>query len=330
MPPSVAVILAVLNEQDHIDACLESLVEQTHPAGEIIIADGGSTDQTEELLGAWRRRHPDLIRVIHNPDQHQAAGLTAAARAATSEILVRADGHTVFEPGYIAQSLAALTNSDAVAVGGAQRGSAESGVARSIAAAMTSALATGPAPYRHAAEPRWVDTVYLGAFRRSDFLAMGGFRRLPSGAAEDADLYYRWRERGRQILFDPSIRSFYHPRSSWGALARQYWKYGLAKAEMRALHGEFPSSRPYLPMMLVVALAAGLLIGLTGQWLPLLAILGLWSAALLYVGATVNGDSGVRLGAMAAAAIMHLAYGGGLLVGLIRPSARVLEDTQQY
>ena len=329
--PSVAVILAVFNEEDHIDACLESLVNQTHRADEIIIADGGSTDRTEELLEIWRRRHVDMIRIIDNPGRHQAAGLTSAARVSESEILVRADGHTVFAPDYIAQSVGTLVANEAVAVGGSQTGSAEGGVAAAIAAAMTSKVASGPAPYRHSDSILAVDTVYLGTFRRSDFLAMGGFRLLPSGAAEDADLYYRWRERGRTVLFNPAIRSQYHPRTSWRQLARQYWKYGVAKADMRMLHGEFPHKRPYLPVALVVALGLGLALGfITGLWWPLLLVTSAWLVALGSVVVTVAGSPTVRLGAAFAAAIMHVGYGGGLLVGLFRGRSRVVSATEEF
>lgn len=331
MPPSVAVILAVFNEEDHIDACLESLLNQTHPASEILIAEGGSTDRTEELLETWRRRHPGVIQFFDNPYRHQAAGLTAAARRATSEVLVRADGHTIFAPDYIARSVEALMTTDAVAVGGSQTGLAADGVAAAIAAAMESKMGSGPAPYRHSDTALEVDTVYLGTFRREDFLAMGGFRRLPSGAAEEADLYYRWREQDRKVLFDPTIASTYYPRSTWQALVRQYWKYGVAKADMRILHGEFPHSRPYLPMWLVVALALTFLLGIaTGTWWAFAAVAMLWFLALASVSYTSQGRAATRLGAGAAAAIMHLSYGAGLLIGLFRSPDRVRHETQEF
>lgn len=330
-PDSVAVILAVLNEEAHIDDCLASLVNQSLPAREIVIADGGSTDATLDMLRSWQDRYPNLITVIENPDRHQAAGLTLAARRAGAEYLVRADGHTRFAPDYLEASVAALVGGDAVAVGGSQVGDAPGGIAKAIAAAMTSPLAVGTAPYRHGTGPRPVDTVYLGAFRRRDFLEIGGFRRLPSGAAEDADLYYRWRRQGRTVLFHPEIRSAYHPRSTYRALARQFWRYGVAKADMVKLHGRLPHWRPLFPAALLLALVGALAIGLVwGLWQILAIIIGAWFTALAVVAAMVSGGPAVRIGAATAAAIMHVTYGAGLLAGLFRPAGAVARATRSF
>ncbi len=328
---SVAVILAVFNEEDHIDACLASLLEQTVVPDQIIVADGGSTDATATKLTEWQSAHPATINIIDNPHRHQAAGLTLAAQSADSEILVRADGHTTFDPTYISASVSALDGRSGVAVGGSQVGSADSGTARFIAAAMTSPLAVGPAPYRHQTEIGLVDTVYLGTFQRADFLELGGYRLLPSGAAEDADFYYRWRDRGWLVEFHPTIRSQYHPRQSFSALFRQFLKYGVAKADMLALHGRLPHLRPLAPAGLIVVVAASAIPGLlAGYWLPLIIVVGAWLLGLTGVALSVDSTPASRLGAAAAAGVMHVSYGFGLIKGLLRSPTRVRSETRTF
>ena len=45
--PTVSVILPVLNEEAHLDRCLRAVDEQTYPSIiEVVVADGGSTDET--------------------------------------------------------------------------------------------------------------------------------------------------------------------------------------------------------------------------------------------------------------------------------------------
>ncbi len=44
----VSVIATVLNEGQAIERLLESLAAQTRPPDEVVIADGGSTDETVE------------------------------------------------------------------------------------------------------------------------------------------------------------------------------------------------------------------------------------------------------------------------------------------
>ena len=58
----------VLNEENHIEACLNSLLHQSLPANEhmILVMDGGSTDATKEIIQSMMRKldgdkHPTLV-----------------------------------------------------------------------------------------------------------------------------------------------------------------------------------------------------------------------------------------------------------------------------
>lgn len=137
---------------------------------------------------------------------------------------------------------------------------------------------------------------------------------MPSGVAEDADLYFRWRSQGARILVDPSIRSWYTPRESPRGLWTQYHRYGVGKADLLYVNGRWPSWRPLAPLLLVVGLIVSTMLAVWSWW-PLLALLGVWVAVLALAG---RGRPLVVI----AAGIMHLAYGLGLLRGLLRrPSA---------
>jgi succinoglycan biosynthesis protein ExoA len=356
--PHVSVLLPVLNEAPSIDACLASLLAQDYPGAlEVVVAEGGSTDGTDERLRAAASRHPGRLRIVDNHRRLQAHGLNLAADCAKGEILVRADAHTIYAPDYTRRSVEALQDlaaaergpgSDAqadlaarppvgegadsagggagpqrwvpLAVGGRLRPVAGAPGQEAVAAAMRSPLAIGPGRFHHAERREEVDTVYLGAWRRADFLALGGFRALPSGAAEDADFYWRLRAAGGRVVLDPAIQSAYHPRGTIRALARQNWRYGVAKAEMLWLNGQLPSWRPLAPLALVTALAAAGLLAATGRsrW-PLGLVTGSWSGLL----AAVAQPSAHPTRTAAATAAMHLAYGTGLTRGLLRGPAPI-------
>jgi succinoglycan biosynthesis protein ExoA len=187
---------------------------------------------------------------------------------------------------------------------------------RAVAAAMESPLTMGPGRFHHATKREEVDTVYLGAFRKDDFEALGGFRAFPSGSSEDADFYYRWRKSGRRIHVDPWIVSSYTPRDTPAALWRQYFRYGMGKAEMLWVNGELPSWRPLAPLALVLGLILFALAGLlTGGWVALSLLAGLWLLVLVWVALRADAPA---VGVFRAAGIMHLAYGIGMIWGLIR------------
>jgi cellulose synthase/poly-beta-1,6-N-acetylglucosamine synthase-like glycosyltransferase len=313
--PSVAVLLPTLNEEAFIDACLASLAVQDYPGNwEVIVADGGSIDRTRELLEPWRDGIP--LTVIDNPARIQSEGLWLAAQATVADILVRADAHTTYAADYVRRSVEVLADTDATAAGGPMAPEAPSTFGQAVSRVMRTPLGVGPGAFHHGGERRAVDTVYLGAFRRQDFLSLGGMRTMPSGVAEDADFYWRMRQVGGTVMLDPTIRSVYRPRETWPTLAQQFFRYGRGKADMLLINGVWPSWRPLAPLLLVIGLAMGLILGLVWMWWPLLALLGLWLGLLLVAVRERPLD-------VVVAATMHVAYGMGLLTGFFRSPSKV-------
>ena len=305
-------LLPVFNEAGSIDECLQSLEGQDY-AGEwdLVVADGGSTDATPDHLARWRIRLPRL-RVVDNPRRLQSHALNVAADNTAADVLIRADAHTTYGPDYLTRSVQALLASGAAAVGGPMRPQGDNAFGRAVAAAYRSKFGIGPAPFHHTEQPTEGDTVYLGTMTRETFLANGGMRSLPSRVAEDADFFYRLRQRGGRILIDPSIRTTYRPRSTPTALWRQFYRYGLGKADMLYINGEFPTWRPLAPLALVLGLVAAIAFGLlTTIWWPLLLLIVGWILVLALA-------SRGRVLEVFVIAIMHVSYGVGLVRGLLR------------
>jgi cellulose synthase/poly-beta-1,6-N-acetylglucosamine synthase-like glycosyltransferase len=314
--PAVSVLLPLLNEKESVDKCLASLVAQDYTGPiEILIAEGGSTDGTRERLAEWVARLPGL-RVIDNPRRLQSHGLNLLAEHATGEIVIRADGHTTYAPDYVRRSVETLRRTGAVVVGGPMTPTGSDYFTRAVAAAMTSPWAIGTAKFRHATSEMETEAVYLGAMRRTDFLAMGGIRTFPTGVAEDADFFFRLSKTGARVVLDPLIVSSYQPRAHLGGLFRQFRRYGQGKAEMFWANGEFPSWRPLAPLALVITLTAASVISLiAGTPVPLALLAGAWLIGSLVVFI----PHGLLMPAVAVtAAVMQVAYGLGLAWGLLR------------
>jgi hypothetical protein len=221
------------------------------------------------------------------------------------------DGHTQYAKDYVDASLSAWQ--PAMAVGGPMVARGSAPWQRAIGNAMEDPLAIGPARFHHAMQVEEVDTVYLGAYSRTEFLEVGGYRTFKSGTVEDTDFYSRWRGTGRIVLVHPTIRSFYEPRATWRGLRIQYFRYGQGKAELLRLNRSLPSIRPLAPAALVLGLFVALALGPTVSWVPLAVLTAMWMVALLVVGARAASN---RIRTMAAAATMHFTYGLGFWVGL--------------
>src|SRR6202171_5567261 len=105
--PAVSVASTVLNESDDIDLLVESLMQQTLAPAEVIIVDGGSTDETWERLQAAREKSPTLIPIRDESCSLQrspgpiARGRNVAIAGASSDIVACADAGCTYHPDWL-------------------------------------------------------------------------------------------------------------------------------------------------------------------------------------------------------------------------------------
>jgi len=321
-PPLVTVAMPCLDEAHHVEACLASVLAQDYPPDrlEVLVADGGSTDGTRQILARLAAADP-RVQVIDNPDRLQASGMNAAIRKARGDVIVRMDVHCDYAPGYLRKCVEALRRTGAENVGGAQRARATTPFQRALCAALESPLGVGGARYRSEDQEGFVDTVFLGAFPRRVFEEVGLY---DPGAAtnEDAELNQRIVAAGGRVYLSREIVVHYFPRGSFRALARQYFRYGRGRARTLLKHRGLLSVRPVLPAAMV---AAGLALLATAHLQPLTP----W---LLGAFAALTGAEAVRVGRRAGGGliptvwaifpVLYLAHGTGFLLGLPRYLAR--------
>ncbi|HEX4420502.1 MAG TPA: glycosyltransferase family 2 protein [Kofleriaceae bacterium] len=318
MHPRVTIAMPAYNEERYIEACIASVQAQDYPHDqiEILVADGRSTDKTREILARLTAADP-RIRMIDNPARLQAAGLGLLVKQATGDIFVRMDVHCEYAPDYVRKCVETLERTGADNVGGAQRAKAKTAFQRALCAALTSPLGVGGAKYRSADAEGYVDTVFLGAFRRRVFEAVGLW---DPGAItnEDAELNQRILDSGGQIYLSRDIIVHYFPRDSFKTLATQYYKYGRGRARTLLKLGRFPNLRPVAPFAMVAGAAA------------LIALPPLWPIAPLAFAtyALATGAEAVRVGRTAGAAaipsvwamfpVLHASHGVGFAAGLLQ------------
>ena len=191
---------------------------------------------------------------------------------------------------------------------------------RAVAAVTSSPAGVGPGRFHYAQRAADVETVYLGAWRRQTVEEVGGFdeEQLQWGA-EDQELNYRVRRAGGRIRLDPSIRSWYFPRSTPRALWRQYYNYGLCKASTLKKHRTLPYWRPLAPASMVVVVTGATAWSVWARRPALAAVPGAYLLGLVVVASRVATDPGVAPHrALAALGICHWAYGLGLWSGVWR------------
>lgn len=316
--PFVTIAMPCLNEEVHIEACIRSVEAQDYPRDrmEILVADGGSTDRTREILAHLAEHDPRIV-VIENPARIQAAGMNEIIRRSKGDVIVRMDVHCEYAADYVSKAIEALERTGADNVGGAQRARGKSLFQRALCAALDSKLGVGGAAYRSADNEGFVDTVFLGAFRRRVFETAGLYD--PKAITnEDAELNQRILAAGGKVFLSKDVVVHYFPRDSFSKLAQQYYKYGRGRARTLLKLGKLVSVRPVLPFLMVVGGAALLA---TSPLHPL-------SPFAFGAYALATGAEAVRVGRKAGwSAVpivwgifptMHVSHGIGFAVGLVK------------
>lgn len=309
--PAISVILPVLNEESHLEGAVLSVLSQDYRGPlEIILALGPSRDRTNEVA-AKLASQDNRVKLIDSPTGKTAAGLNLALAASKSPVIVRVDGHAQIPKNYISLIVEILNKTGAVNVGGVMAAVGTTTFERAVAGAMRSPLGVGASRFHTGGEAGEVDTVYLGAFRREALVAIGGFDERFT-RAQDWELNFRLRENGGVIYFDPRLHVTYRPRSSVGALAKQYFEYGRWRRVVSRRHSGTINYRYLAPPFALLGFSASLVLGIALSsifFIPALVYL------LFVVLASLKISTSIReyLLLLLVIPTMHFAWGAGFI-----------------
>lgn len=225
--------MPVYNGEDVIARCLDGLARQGLDTGsfEIIVVNDGSTDGTEQQVSAWADAHPDVtVRIRSQQNSGPATARNAGARVAQGEFLLFTDADCVPARGWIKAFLSAFDGDGKPdAIMGAYLCEQVAPAAQFAQLEFEERYARMAAQIAKGESLDFVAT-YSAAYRRSAFMAVGGFdRSFRKANNEDVEFSYRLSERGYRIAFVPEARVVHEHDSSWKAYAltkvgRGYWR----------------------------------------------------------------------------------------------------------
>lgn len=260
------------------------------------------------------------VRLVANPTGERSPGLNAAVREARSPTIIRVDARSAVGKAHLALYRSVLEEEATIGVTGGRQipvSGSDRLIPRAIARALGNPWALGGARYRQRGASGEADTVYLGAYRRDELLAMGGWdERL--GANEDYDLCQRYAVAGLQVWLAP-IDVDYEVRTTVHGIWGQYRAFGRAKVYYWRLRSGGPQARQLLALV-----AAGAAV-LTAPWLlarrqrAVTTAIGAVTGLIALDRADAQGDDAiVRALAMPLYPIIWLAWATGVVEGLVR------------
>jgi glycosyltransferase involved in cell wall biosynthesis len=322
--PKVSIVIPCRSEEKFIGKCLDSILANGYPMDqlEILVVDGMSEDGTRTTVQSYARQYA-MIRLLDNPKKITPAALNIGIAHAKGDIIMRMDAHNTYQPHYISELVGWLEKTKADNVGGlfVTVPAAQTLMAEAIALALSHPFGVGNAYFRIGVkEPRWVDTVPFGCYRREVFDRIGMFdEELVRN--QDDEFNLRLIRQGGRILLIPEIVSCYYARESLPKLWRMYYQYGYFKPLVVRKVGGIVTVRQVIPAVFVLSLlVSGVLAPWTvyGGWV-LCALVFAYVAADLGSSICVGFQRRVRcaLALPVVFPVLHLSYGLGFLKGIL-------------
>ncbi len=246
-----------------------------------------------------------------------------AARAAQGELLYFIDDDSMVSVDALRRINDAMQGPAVAAVGGPSlTPSTDTPFQCAIGYAVQSSLGSGGVRnrYRQAGSRRVTNDRELIlcnlCFRREVFLAAGGLdeRLYPN---EENELLDRLLAAGQTLLHDPALAIHRSQRSSVNAFCRQMYGYGRGRGEQTRIARNWQIG-PLLPTLFLFYILSLMVFHEWWFMLPLFAYLVLVAITALQASLTQSVPAiGIRLALIIPA--IHLLYGGGILIGLLRP-----------
>lgn len=215
-PPRVSVYIPAYNVAEFLAACIESLLNQTLPADEILVIDDGSHDNSAEIAS----RYAQVTVVRHPENKGLAAARNTAMREVRNELVASLDADCVAAPTWLAELTRNLVDPTIVGVGG----KLIEGVQHNTADR-----------WRATHMPQhWGDTAIRGPrflfgcnnlFRKSAVLNIGGYDERMRTNGEDTNLCARLREKGGEFFYTPSAQATHLRHDNSRSILDTYWRW---------------------------------------------------------------------------------------------------------
>jgi glycosyltransferase involved in cell wall biosynthesis len=220
----VSLICTVLNEGEAIRRLMDSITGQTRLPDEIVFVDGGSRDNTVQVLEQYADRLP--LRVIVQPGANISRGRNVAIAAASGEIIASVDAGVQLEPQWLEELVRPLLSGEAQVTAGFFLSDPHT--------TFEVALGATTLPDVEDVNPEtFLPSSRSVGFTRRAYEAAGGYPEWLD-YCEDLIFDLRLREAVGQFAWAPHAVAHFRPRSTAKGFAKQYYRYarGDGKADL--------------------------------------------------------------------------------------------------
>ena len=111
--PLVSIIIPVYNAKAHLEACVQSILDQSYKNFELLLIDDGSSDGSSELCDELSQKS-EKIRVIHKENGGVSSARNAGLDIASGDYIVFVDSDDVISNNYLESFLESAHKGDLI------------------------------------------------------------------------------------------------------------------------------------------------------------------------------------------------------------------------
>lgn len=227
----ISVAIPTFNEELSIQKTLNSLLSQTLKPCEIIIADGGSTDNTLKAIEQFDSRETPII-VVDNLKKLCGAGRNTAVLHAKTDMIAFVDSDNTAAKNWLEElSMPFDSDGSIEVVFGRFFPSPETQFERIIDAVVFSGFANPDTEIRTVKEIDDMNTPCCSCMliKKTVFEKIGGFPGWLR-TSEDKLFFKKLLKSNSNIKYNPKAVIYHPTRKTTSALFRQYFSYGIGSA----------------------------------------------------------------------------------------------------
>ncbi|MDD2890468.1 MAG: glycosyltransferase family 2 protein [bacterium] len=319
----ISIIIPCRNEENFISKCLDSILANEYPKDriEILVSDGMSEDGTREIIRRYSEKY-FFVKLLDNHQKVTPIAMNIGIKHSIGEIIVIVSAHSILDKEFLKHSVEYLETTEADAVGGvliALPGN-NSILAQSIAVAISHPFGVGNAYFRIGSkEPKYVDTVPFGCYRKEVFSRVGFFDEELIRNQDD-EFNFRLIKNGGKILLIPDIISYYSVRDSLSKLWNMYFQYGYFKPLVVKKVGGVCTWRQLVPLAfissLIISGICSIFFRLCGMSFVAIALFYIIVNSMFSFSICIKKGIKHFISLFISFATLHFAYGLGYLKGI--------------
>jgi glycosyltransferase involved in cell wall biosynthesis len=227
VPLQVSVIMTVFNEALSITHLLDSLAAQSRMPDEIVIVDGGSTDNTPEILTNYVMREEVALHTCSRPGANISQGRNAAIAAAHGQVIAVTDAGVRLDPSWLEELIRPFEqDAETNIVAGFFVPDPQTPFEVAMGATVLPDL-------KDVVASTFLPSSRSVAFRKKAWSAIGGYPEWLD-YCEDVILDLELVQRYGPFHFAPRALVYFRPRSNMRSFFLQYYRYarGDGKANL--------------------------------------------------------------------------------------------------